>query len=78
MSSRKDDFRLVRVGDRIINWDRVDYVQYKAEEKHATGGRPASLAVFFSSSSEPLLLSDSEASGLFSFLANRAAKKEIE
>ena len=69
MSFLQDDgLHLIRVGDRIIGLDRVDYVKYKAREETPTGNRPARLEIYFGSSAEPLTLTDSEASSFFNFL----------
>ncbi len=77
MSNRKDDFHLIHVGDKIINWDRVDYVQYRAEKKDARSRRPALIKIFFGSSDdETLILHDSEASDLYTLLAGMAVKVE--
>ena len=34
MSFQEDDLHLVKVGDQIINVDHIDFVKFKAEEKH--------------------------------------------
>ncbi len=79
MSFLQDDgLHLIRVGDRIISLDRVDYVKYKAKEETPTGYHPARLEIYFGSSGEPLTLTDSEASSVFNFLTSLVLELKVE
>jgi len=81
MSFLKDDgLHLIRIGDRIIGLDRVEYVKYRAKEELGSGSyRPARLEIHFGSvHGEPLVLKDSEASSVFDFLASMVLEIEVE
>ena len=76
MSFQEDDLHLVKIGDRIINLDRIDFVKFKAEEKHGPSTSPAALEIYFGSSADYLPLTGSEAKGLYSFLDHLAMEIE--
>ena len=79
MSFLQDDgLHLIRLGDRIIGLDRVDYVKYKAREETPTGNRPARLEIYFGSSGEPLTLTDSETSSFFNILNSLVLDIKVE
>ena len=81
ISFLKDDgLHLIRIGDRIIGLDRVEYVKYRAKEELGSGSyRPARLEIHFGSAhGGPLTLTDSEASSVFDFLALMVLEIEVE